>query len=200
MNKIASKKAMLWLPLSVIFLFACEKSDLIPEEYEVVSFGFTDIDQAKFDTIPGEYSYFKFENNTADTVQYPSKIIGIGTSLFHMPEQELPKRSNINELVVSTVLIDGKPQIHLPGHSYKFAFGKTQEQEVGSSGGISYVPPFNTLELKARYIGYAVKLHYKAILKNIQTGDQFELTGIWEGMEQTNTETIIGGDTIPPKK
>lgn len=190
MNKKVFKPILLGIFLVTIFLFSCNDHSMrIPQEYKVVSFKFKDIDQAKIDTIYGEYESYNYNNTTADTVMFPESLTRLSSSFFHMPDQPLPSNSNIDTLEVSVVMIDGKPQLHENSCIRKFVFGKKQEFSEITTPSIAYIPPYHNYQSKMRYIGFSVTLSYTAILENIYSGEQFELTGVWDGMQQVNIDS-----------
>lgn len=163
----------------------------VPEVYEVEIFEFTDINQAHIDTVKGKIFEYECSNRTADTIPFPEELDKYSYSYFHMPDQKLPEGSNIDSLEVFT--IDIWDPLLGGCNLQPFAFGKKLEKtERGLRSFVVYVPPGYQYKGSANYIGYATTLSYRAVLKNIYSGELLELTGKWEGLQESSVEGIGG--------
>lgn len=199
------KKRIFALLLGTLFLVSCSGDEItekpaecpppVPQEYKLVSIDF-EPDPAGFTVIPGEPEVFRFTNNWKEvaTNTYRCERKRIESSLFELPDKPLPAGSNINEILANVPNTDGEPKIiGMSVPKFKFSFGTQQlyQQEIVWPLQTVNLGPYSITTVTERYIGYGLKATYHAILENIYSGERIELTGKWEGMKQTNGETVL---------
>lgn len=200
------RKRIPLLLTALLFLLSCgddevfEKQKDSPQVYELVSIEFTPSTEG-FDTIPGKPEILCWENHgTVPQVVIDSLLLERSThSKFDVPNERLPKGSNINDLLANIPDIDGEPKIiGLTASNYPFAFGEEQvlKESIGYDKFTVTLSPHKKTTLAHRYIGYALEADYHAIVRNLLSGEQIKLTGKWRGLQQVNTETVLSEEDL----